>query len=210
MSQDQHGHLDALMRGMLVLMNLMSGKSYLGVYLGSGSCVEAMRTLIDEGWYDAFENFFTRHLVEKMSGTDPKEKLERAWRIFSMEKLKEQGLEGMWKRAYLELDEFHLFVGSYGVFHFGARFPLFFGDDALRDVPLDWFSLRLHLYSGDDWVPAKDSNMCAAGHRHPVQAETIALEDPIPLMGGSREWKPAFHPRWEGMKALNQFRPKFE
>ena len=219
MSHDQHGHLDALVRGMLMLVNLMRGKSYLGIYLGSGGCINAMRTLI-ETEYDAFESEFHSNLKGKMEGTDDDEKLERAWRIYSKDRLADLGFGAEWKRVYLELDEFDLFMGSYSVFHFGARFPLFFGDDALRPVPVDWYNLRLHLYSGDKDVPAGQSNVQFNGHRQAVQNDTIPLESPNPWFdpetqslgrksgkAAESQLKPAFHRRWNGMKALCQFRP---
>ena len=110
----------------MMLVNLDPGKSYLGVYLGSGPCVAAMRTLIETD-YDKFEQLFQRELQHRMKGGDPVERLERAWRIYSQWRLAGLGLGGEWERAYLEMDEFDLFLGSYNVFHFGARFPLFFG-----------------------------------------------------------------------------------
>jgi hypothetical protein len=202
---------------MLMLMNLMPGKSYLGIYLGSGGCINAMRKLIEEE-YDDFESAFKSDLKQGMKGTDEEEKLERAWRIYSRWRLAELGFAAEWKRAYLELDEFDLFMGSYSVFHFGARFPLFFGDDALRQVPVHWYNLRLHLYSGDKNVPAGQSGFCQNGHVQAVQNDTIPLEDPIPLYdpatkktsrrkADTTEPIPAFHRRWNGIKALNQFRP---
>jgi hypothetical protein len=214
-SHDQHGHLDALLRGMLMLVNLMPGKSYLGIFLGSGGCINAMRKLIEEE-YDGFESVFHNDLTKLMKGTDEEEKLERAWRIYSRRRLEELGFGDKWKRAYLELDEFDLFMGSYSVFHFGARFPLFFGDDALRAVPLEWYNLRLHLYSGDKDVPAGQSGVCKNGHAQAVQNDTIPLEDPIPWYDPDTQKTSrrngetlirAFHRRWNGMKALNQFRP---
>ena len=206
-----------------MLVNLDPGKSYLGVYLGSGPCVAAMRTLIETD-YDKFEQLFQRELQHRMKGGDPVERLERAWRIYSQWRLAGLGLGGEWERAYLEMDEFDLFLGSYNVFHFGARFPLFFGDDALRPVPVDWYSLRLHLYSGNTWVPAGQSNVSAGGHMQDVQDGTTDLSDPIPYYnmqsektsagkpkkGAEGKWIPALHPRWNGMKGLNQFRPDYK
>ena len=218
MSHDQHGHLDALLKGMLMLVNLMPGKSYLGIFLGSGGCVDAMRELIEKE-YDHFESAFWSDLKRVMKGTDDEEMLERAWRIYSRWRLEELGFKAEWKRAYLELDEFDLFMGSYCVFHFGARFPLFFGDDALRQVPVEWYNLRLHLYSGDKFVPRGQSAVLHNGHWQAVQNDTIALEDPIPWYDPVHSTAPrgkedksrsirAFHHRWNGMKALNQFRPR--
>ena len=200
-----------------MLVNLMPGKSYLGIYLGSGGCINAMRKLIEEE-YDDFESAFNSDLKQGMKGTDEEEKLERAWRIYSRWRLAELGFGDKWKRVYLELDELDLFMGSYSVFHFGARFPLFFRDDALRLVPVDWYNLRLHLYSGDKNVPAGQSGVCQNGHVQAVQNDTIPLEAPIPSYdpatnktsrrkADTTELKPAFHHRWNGIKAVNQFRP---
>ena len=127
--------------------------------------------LIEEE-YDNFEVEFNSDMKDKMKGTDDVEKLERAWRIYSRWRLTALGFGDEWKRAYLELDEFDLFMGSFSVFHFGARFPLFFGDDALLHVPADWYNLRLHLYSGDKDVPAGQSNVRLRGY---VVACIIAL-----------------------------------
>ena len=164
---------------------------------------------------------FESDLARQMKGTDDVEKLERAWRIYSRWRLEALGFGGKWKCAYLELDGFDLFMASFSMFHFGARFPLFFGDDALRQVPLDWYNLRLHLYSGDKYVPAGQSNVQLYGHKQPVQNDTIALEDPMPWFDPETETSkskskkpdkpeliPALHRRWNGMKALNQFRPR--
>ena len=200
-----------------MLVNLMPGKSYLGIFLGSGGCINAMRKLIEDE-YDNFEVKFNSDMKDKMKGTDVVEKLERARRIYSRWRLTALGFGGEWKRAYLELDEFDLSMGSFSVFHFGARFPLFFGDDALLHVPADWYNLRLHLYSGDKDVPAGQSNVHLLGHKQAVQNDTISLEAPIPWFDPETETTtskrkekpeliPAFHPRWNGMKALNQFRP---
>ena len=150
---------------MLMLVNLDPGKSYIGVYLGSGPCVAAMRTLIEDGDYDQFEKVFESDLNGKMKGNNPEEKLERAWRIYSRWRLIRLDLGGEWERAYLEMDEFDILFGSYNMFHFGARFPLFFGDDALRPVPVDWYSLRLHLYSGNTWVPRDKARCLRVGTR---------------------------------------------
>jgi hypothetical protein len=77
-SHDQHRHLDALLRGMLMLVNLIPGKSYLGIFLGSGGCINAMRKLIEDNKYDKFESVFKSDLKQKMKGTDEEEMLERA------------------------------------------------------------------------------------------------------------------------------------
>ena len=203
-----------------MLVNLMPGKSYLGIFLGSGGCINAMRELI-EVEYDDFESAFKSDLARQMKGTDDVEKLERAWRIYSRWRLEALGFGAEWKRVYLELGEFDLFMGSFSVFHFGARFPLYFGDDAFLPVPSDWYNLRLHLYSGDKYVPAGQSNVQLRGHKQPVQNDTIALEDPMPWFDPGTETSkrkskkpdkpeltPALHRRWNGMKALNQFRPR--
>ena len=64
--------------------------------------------------------------------------------------------------------------------------------------------------------------MCINGHQQDVQNGTIDLTYPIPSYNteskktsarkskkGAEGWIPALLPRWNGMKGLNQFRPKF-
>jgi hypothetical protein len=55
------------------------------------------------------------------------------------------GFADTWERAYIELDEFELALGSMSVYHFGARWPCFSKDEP---IPLDWWHLRLHIYCG--------------------------------------------------------------
>ena len=67
------------------------------------------------------------------------------------------------------------------------RLPLFFWDDALCLVPLDWYNLRLHLYSGNKNVTSRQSNVRLRGHKQPIQNVTIALDDPIPWFDSEPE-----------------------
>ena len=46
---DQCSHLDALIGGMIVLLNMMPGFAYLGVHLNSGGCIHALKNLISGG-----------------------------------------------------------------------------------------------------------------------------------------------------------------
>ena len=47
-----------------------------------------------------------------------------------------------------------MFLGSMAVFHFGARYPCFCGQEP---IPLDWWHLRLHLYIGSQLVRVEDA-----------------------------------------------------
>ncbi len=47
-----------------------------------------------------------------------------------------------------------MFLGSMAVFHFGARYPCFCGQEP---IPLDWWHLRLHLYIGSRLVRVEDA-----------------------------------------------------
>lgn len=213
MSHDQHGHLDALMYGMFMLVNLMPGKNYVGVMLNSGGCVHALKELVVKN-YDVFEEVFNADLCAKMKGDDREEKLERAWSLYVKWKLGKKGFAGVWRRVYLELGEFDLLLASYSVVHFGSRFPLYFKDDALRTVPSHWYNLRLHLYSRQTWVCGRESNICSNGHSQPVTEATVNPADPMPHIeveeNGKMIFKPAMNKRWERMREAIQFWPRSE
>jgi hypothetical protein len=211
-SHDQHAHLDALLCGIFMLVNLMAGKNHVGVMLNSGGCVHALKELVDKD-FDRFEEEFDAELCGKMKGEDREEKLERAWSHYAKWKLGEKGCAKVWRRVYLELGEFDLMLASYSVVHYGSRFPLFFKDDALRrPVPSYWYNLRLHLYSQQKWVLGKDSNVSDGGHDHPVETQTIDLADPIPDYeytgeDGKLKSKPSMKAKWKHMRAAIQFWP---
>ena len=64
-SHDQHAHLDALLCGIFMLVNLMAGKNHVGVMLNSGGCVHALKELVDKD-FDRFEEEFDAELCDKM------------------------------------------------------------------------------------------------------------------------------------------------
>ena len=72
-----------------------------------------------------------------------------AWGVYARHNLAEMGFGRRWERAYLELDEFELLLGSMSFIHFGARFPCFSREEP---IPRDWWNLRLHLYAGQKIV----------------------------------------------------------
>jgi len=199
---DQASHLDAVIYGLIVLLNMMPGKAYLGVYLNSGGCIHALKLLIEKD-YAAFEAEFAgaysvegrrqpERLVEAMQGRSDQEKLDMAWGLYARQKLAEQGFDRDWERVYLELDEFEMVLGSMSVFHFGARYPCF---SRQEPIPRDWWHLRLHLYVGNKLVlPEKvvladdrETQKEIANHSvvvEPVANATINLHDPPAHMRG--------------------------
>ena len=150
---DQSGHLDAAnLFGMLVLINFMLGPAWLGIYLNSGGSVHALK-LLEEKEYKMFceqlplvpsAEHPQKKLIDEMQG-QLAQKTAIAWRLYAGAKLKALGFGDQWERKYLELEEFHLFLGSFSVFHFGTRFPLRFRPQS-ESVPRDLWHLRGHLY----------------------------------------------------------------
>jgi hypothetical protein len=143
--------LDAWIYGLLVLLNMNRGKAYLGTYLRSGGCIHFLKELVRTE-YERFRVEFMsvrlpdgKLLSQEMRGRDPAENLDVAWKLYAEEKLKGSGFADTWERAYIELDEFELALGSMSVYHFGARWPCFSKDEP---IPLDWWHLRLHIYCG--------------------------------------------------------------
>jgi hypothetical protein len=112
-----------------VLLNMMKGKAYLGTYLKSGGCVFFLKALVRKE-FKAFESAFEafrlsdgRFLSAAMDGKKLDQKLDMAWNLYAQEKLRDAGFASKWERAYIELDEFELALGSMSVYHFGARYP---------------------------------------------------------------------------------------
>jgi len=160
---DQAPHLDAVIYGLIVLLNMMPGKAYFGVYLNSGGAIHALKLLIEKD-YAAFQAEFAeastasvdsggsgrpQRLVERMQGRSNQEKLDMAWGLYARKKLAEQGFDSIWERAYLELDEFEMVLASMSLYHFGAQYPCF---SRQEPIPSDWWHLRLHLYVGNKLV----------------------------------------------------------
>jgi len=183
--------LDAMIKGLIVLLNMMPGKAYVGVHLNSGGCIHALKGLIEED-YDRFcDEFRASGLADSMGRGTYEEKLDTAWGVYARKKLADMGFNQDWERAYLELDEFEMFLGSMSVFHFGSRYPCF---SRPEPIPLDWWHLRLHMYIGNKFLradrivdPEKES---ASKVRRlnffdePVALNTIDLLDPPPQWRG--------------------------
>jgi hypothetical protein len=158
---DQSSHLDALIGGIIVLLNMMPrGCAYVGVHLNSGGCIHALKNLVKADYqefcrqFDAASTADGRRLQDAMKGRSYQEKLDMAWELYACEKLAEGGFAKKFRRVYVELEEFEMFLGSMAVFHFGARYPCFCGTEP---IPLDWWHLRLHLYIGSRLVRVEDA-----------------------------------------------------
>jgi len=182
---DQAPHLDAVIYGLIVLLNMMPGKAYLGVYLNSGGCMHALKLLIKKD-HEAFQAEFATasvdsgdsgsplRLVDAMQGRSDQEKLDMAWGLYARQKLAEQGFCSVWERVYLELDEFEMVLGSMAVYHFGARYPCF---SRQEPIPRDWWHLRLHLYVGNRLVLPQHA-VSADALRKEIKKHTV-VEDPV-------------------------------
>lgn len=146
--------------------------------------------------FAAFERAFNsaisadgKLLADAMKGIRKEEKLDMAWNLYAQEKLTEAGFAGKWERAYIELDEFELVLGSMSVYHFGARYPCF---SPVESIPVDWWHLRLHLYCGNKQVLASESVTLAAeeikGHvvEEKVAEATVDLLNPVSTWFGMR------------------------
>ena len=144
---DQCSHLDALIGGMIVLLNMMPGFAYLGVHLNSGGCIHALKNLIRRDYKEFCQQFVSakavdgRLLSDAMKGRSYQENLDMAWELYACDELAKQGFTKKFQRAYVELEEFEMLLGSMAVFHFGARYPCFCGREP---IPLNWWHVRLH------------------------------------------------------------------
>jgi hypothetical protein len=159
MGPDQDGHLDGKIFGLILLLNLMWTKAHIGVYLFSGGLVRALKILEDTEYARFCAEFDSvpsprgcgTLLVDDMpAGMSRAEKLATAWSLYVRHRLEKKF--PLWERAYIELGEFDLFLGSMSVFHFGSRFPLLFGDAARANINEDIWHARLHLYVGNSRV----------------------------------------------------------
>ena len=145
---------------MIVLLNMMPGFAYLGVHLNSGGCIHALKNLIRRDYEEFCQQFASakavdgRLLSDTMKGRSYQENLDMAWELYACDELAKQGFTKKFQRAYIELGEFEMFLGSMAVFHFGARYPCFCGQEP---IPLDWWHLRLHLYIGSQLVRVEDA-----------------------------------------------------
>jgi hypothetical protein len=152
--------MDGASNAIILLMSMMcNDPAYVGVFLHSGKCVYEIRQLEKENYTLFCEQFQSvpsplgngTLLKDVMPGDSEAEKLATAWTLWTQHKLfeKDPSYTRPWQRAYIKLDEFMIFVGSMSVVHFGARYPMRFGDDALQPCKPNLWNLRLHLYIGD-------------------------------------------------------------
>lgn len=172
----------------------MQGMAYVGVHLNSGGCIADLKELIKKD-YAEFERQFNEAktvdgtpLSEAMQGRTRQENLDMAWDLYARAELEKKGHTEKFKRAYIELEEFEMFLGSMSVFHFGARYPCFPENE---EIPDDWWHARLHFYVGNRLV--RKDHAVAAGepafekeNKHmsvtnePVADNTIDLSGVLP------------------------------
>jgi hypothetical protein len=140
-----------------------------------------------------------RLLCQEMKGRNAVENLDTAWRLYAREKLGDKGFTKKFERAYIELEEFEMPLGSMAVYHFGARHPCFSGH---VKIPLDWWHLRLHLYIGNrlvksdeakEDVDVKKAAKNKAFFDEPVARNTIDLISPPEVS------------QWRALKAADQY-----
>jgi hypothetical protein len=201
---DQHSHLDALIGGIIVLLNMMPGMAYLGIHLNSGGFINALENLVRQD-YEEFSGQFReaktvdgKDLHGAMKGRSYQENLDTAWDLYAREKLALLGFTENFKRVYLELEEFEMFLGSMSVYHFGARYPCFSGQEP---IPLDWWHVRLHLYIGQRRVPVEkavaDSDEFLKDSKGKAIVEDLVAQHTIDLFDPPAQWR--------GMLAARQF-----
>ena len=138
----------------------MRGKAYVGVYLNSGGCINALKKLAERD-YEEFKRQFAdavtedgRKLCDAMKGGSYEKNLDMAWDEYAINKLSELGFAKKFERAYIELDEFEMLLGSMSVYHFGARYPCFVPPESIN---ADSWHLRMHLYIGNMRVPVAEA-----------------------------------------------------
>ncbi len=172
---------------------MMKGKAYLGTYLKSGGCVFFLKALVRKE-FKAFESAFEafrlsdgRFLSAAMDGKKLDQKLDMAWNLYAQEKLRDAGFASKWERAYIELDEFELALGSMSVYHFGARYPCFFPPEA--PISVDWWHLRLHLYCGNKQVKASESVTLSAEEIKGLVVEEKVAQNTIDLLNPEDIWR---------------------
>ena len=189
---DQAGHLDAWIHGMIVLFNAMKGKAYFGTYLKSGGCVFFLKALVRKD-FNAFESAFKAFrlplgglLSDAMKGKNYKQNLDMAWNLYAQKKLCEAGFAGKWERAYIELDEFELVLGSMSVYHFGAMYPCY---SPVEPISEDWWHLRLHLYCGNKLVKASEAVTLSAEEIKGLVVEEKVAETTIDLLNPEDIWR---------------------
>ena len=204
MAPDQASHLDALIGGIIVLLNMMPGMAYLGVHLNSGGCIHALKNLVRQDYMEFCRQFEVARTVDgkllhsAMKGRSHQDNLDMAWELYACEKLADLGFTEKFKRVYVELEEFEMFLGSMAVFHFGARYPCFCG---LDPIPLDWWHVRLHLYIGNRLVRVEDAVADDKEFLQTAKKKNV-VEDPV-----AQNTIDLFDPpaQWRGLRAARSF-----
>ena len=201
---DQCSHLDALIGGMIVLLNMMPGFAYFGVHLNSGGCIHALKNLIRRDYKDFCQQFASAKAVDgrllsaAMKGRSYQENLDMAWELYACDELAKQGFTKKFQRAYVELGEFEMLLGSMAVFHFGARYPCFCGREP---IPLNWWHVRLHMYIGNRLVPVEDAVSTDDEFLKEAKNKNVA-SDPI-----AKHTVDPFDPpaHWRGLLPVHRF-----
>ena len=204
MGPDQSSHLDALIGGMIVLLNMMPGFAYLGVHLNSGGCIHALKNLVRRDYKEFCQQFASakavdgQQLSDAMKGRSYQENLDMAWELYAYGELAKQGFTKKFQRAYVELEEFEMLLGSMAVYHFGARYPCFCGREP---IPLNWWHVRLHIYIGNKLVPVEDAVSTDKEFLKSVKNKNVA-SDPI-----EKHTIDPFDPpaRWRGLLPVHRF-----
>ena len=201
---DQCSHLDALIGGMIVLLNMMPGFAYLGVHLNSGGCIHALKNLVRRDYQEFCQQFASakavdgQQLSDAMKGRSYQENLDMAWELYAYGELAKQGFTKKFQRAYVELEDFEMLLGSMAVYHFGARYPCFCGREP---IPLNWWHVRLHIYIGNKLVPVEDAISTDEEFLKSVKNKNVA-SDPI-----EKHTIDPFDPpaRWRGLLPVHRF-----
>ena len=201
---DQCSHLDALIGGMIVLLNMMPGFAYLGVHLNSGGCIHALKNLVRRDYQEFCQQFASakavdgQQLSDAMKGRSYQENLDMAWELYAYGELVKPGFTKKFQRAYVELEEFEMLLGSMAVYHFGARYPCFCGREP---IPLNWWHVRLHIYIGNKLVPVEDAVSTDKEFLKSVKNKNVA-SDPI-----EKHTIDPFDPpaRWRGLLPVHRF-----
>ena len=174
---EQSGHLDGIIHGLFLLMNMMTGHAWVGVYLNSGSYIHALKQLALEEFWRFKVEFPTYQLADgsgtlkdKMYGSNDQAKLRAAWNAYASFKLRH--LERPWKRVYVKIPEGALLLSSMCTFHFGARFPMVFRKKA---VPGNLWHMRMHMYFGSKLFRNPSADPEAGIVHNPAQETTIDI-----------------------------------
>ena len=182
---EQSGHLDGIINGLFLLMNLMAGHAWVGVYLHSGSYLRALKELALTDFWRFKEEFELYPAVDHsgksapgggtmrdaMKGTNNQAKLRAAWNAYVAVKLPKED-QVPWKRVYVKIPEATLLLGSMCTYHFGARFPLIFSKKA---VPDDLWHMRLHMYFGSKLFRCPSANPSSGISKNLAQESTIDI-----------------------------------